>query len=84
MAKPAVDVQRIVGYWLRTSRFDGLVSCDRGCGCALGDLAPCGSVPCDCEPAFRHEDVRPGHEGEWAMFSQKAPPTPEQWEAIGG
>lgn len=85
MAKHAVDVQRIVGYWLQKSGFDGLVSCDRGCGCALGDLAPCGSFPGDCEPAFKHYDTRPGKNPEmWAMFSQKEAPSAAQWEMVGG
>lgn len=79
-------VSSIIHEYLDREGCDGLVNVDLKCGCWKGDcLVPCGGDPMDCEPAYRH--VQPGSEekypnGIWAMWRQKEPPTPEQWDEL--
>lgn len=61
---------------------------DGECACEVDDLAPCGE--CDqssgdayingCDPGYKHVD--PKNEKEWAIGSNKEPPTDEAWERI--
>ncbi len=45
----------IIGY-LVAHGYGGLALLeDDGCGCALGDLMPCGEPPMSCVPAYRVE-----------------------------
>lgn len=59
------------------------------CGCLVEDLAPCGSCESDdagwingCEPGYRHDDPRPGHEGNWAIGGLKEPMAADDFAAI--
>lgn len=69
--------------------FDGLYVPGE-CACLKNDIAPCGSCDPDdagwingCEPGHRHDDSRPGHEGEWVIGGSKSPMTAEDFDAIG-
>jgi hypothetical protein len=54
-----------VGRLLRSSGYDGL--CTDGCGCGVGDLAPCGTPPADCRPAYRWHCDRCAESGECSV-----------------
>jgi hypothetical protein len=41
-------VKLIVADWLKANGFDGLCNPDAGCGCLIGDLAPCGEMSQHC------------------------------------
>lgn len=79
----------IIKIKLEQGGFGGLYV-SRECGCLKEDLAPCGSCEPDeagwingCKPGQRHDDPRPGHEGEWAISSSKTSMTAEDFDAIG-
>ena len=36
-----------------------------------------------CEPGRRHDDPRPGRDGEWAISSSKTPMTAEDFDVLG-
>lgn len=64
---------------LERGGYDGLYAAGE-CACLNAELAPCGSCDADdegwingCRPGYRHDDPRPGHAGEWAIGSSKAP-----------
>lgn len=59
------------------------------CGCLKRDLAPCGSAEPDdagwingCNPGYRHDDPRPGHEDKWLIGGIKLHMTAEDFDAI--
>jgi len=66
----------IINEHLKANGYDGL--CTEGCGCEVGDLAPCGLNLSDCESAFKHTD--PSNPTFWVMTPKNQPPTAEQWE----
>jgi hypothetical protein len=41
----------IVKQYLKEHGYDGL--CDIFCGCAIGDLTPCGNISNDCKPGYK-------------------------------
>jgi len=45
-----MNVLEIVEEYLIKFNFDGLFNSDLECGCFLGDLCPCESDFCQCEP----------------------------------
>ena len=54
--KSPKTVREIVADWLKEHGYGGLCSgkgCDP-CGCSLDDLAPCGGVADECQPAYRN------------------------------
>lgn len=53
-----MDKIDILEEWLKEHGYDGLVGVDEVCGCAIGDLLPCGSYCKFCEPGIF--DERPG------------------------
>ena len=55
-------VKIIVADWLKANGFDGLCNPDAGCGCLIGDLAPCGEG-CDW-----HVEI-PTHTGVESHFA---------------
>ena len=48
------DIYFIIVDWLKNHGYDGLVNGDYGCGCEIGDLAPCDSINLgECAPAYK-------------------------------
>lgn len=68
------DVYEIVQHYLSSSNFDGLVNSSVNCGCRAGDLAPCGEIGGDCEPAYLHISSN----GDMSIFSTEKNLTDEQ------
>lgn len=75
-------VIEIVKAHLVAEGFDGLVSEDSFCGCALDDLVPCGEDCSGCRGGYRHFDPRSLGGESWAMWGQKEPPTLDQWSTV--
>lgn len=49
-----MNVRDIVEEWLKDHGYDGLAG--DGCGCQIGDLAPCcADDVVNCEPGYLHE-----------------------------
>jgi len=78
----------VIKLKLEQGGFDGLYA-PGVCACLKEDLAPCGSLELDdsgwineCRPGFRHNDLRPGHESEWAVSDSKTPMTGEDFDGI--
>ena len=55
---------------LAAAGFDGMRSPDGECGCLRDDLAPCGSMPHDCEPGYR--GAYKDDPSDWAIYPTKA------------
>jgi len=77
-----MTVIEIVKAHLIAGGFGGLVSEGGGCGCELDDLVPCSNDCSGCNVGHKHADPRPGHEGGWAIWEQKEPPSLEQWSEV--
>lgn len=77
-----MDVLEIITTYLKTNGYDGLANHEIPCGCCIGDLCPCEEVFLECLPAYKHYDQRPGKVGMWGMFTQKEPPTTQQFERM--
>ena len=75
---------------LRGRGFGGLFSRAGRCGCAVGDLAPCGETQkecCEefingCQAGYKHLDPRPGHVeyGDFVITDQKDPPGEDEFD----
>ena len=72
----------IIKKHLTENGYDGLVNTEIPCGCHLGDLCFCAECFLECSPAYKYHDPRPGKEHQWGMFTQKEPPTAEQFERL--
>jgi hypothetical protein len=46
-----MTASEILKNWLIENQYDGL--CNRDCGCDVDDIAPCGQIGTDCQPAYR-------------------------------
>ena len=46
-------VGEITAEHLKANGYDGLCNDDAGCGCGLGDLAPCDCLSLDCVAAYK-------------------------------
>ena len=46
-------VIQIVAHYLKTNKYDGLVSEDRECACDLSDLAPCMEIGLGCQAGYK-------------------------------
>lgn len=75
-------VIEIVKAHLEREGFGGLVADGGECGCELDDLVPCAGDCSHCSPGYKHDDPRPAHEGEWAIWKQKDAPTEAQWDLV--
>ena len=62
-----MTILELVEKYLRDGGYDGLVSEDRECGCALDDLGPCESWIGACEPAHKRDIGL----DEWVMVPGK-------------
>jgi len=75
MKKPQlINCIEMVTEYLRRKGYDGLVSHDRECGCALEDLMPCGGeCAMDCEAAHNVDGCTPecGEGCDWHMVPGK-------------
>jgi hypothetical protein len=72
-------VIEIVSEHLKSNGFDGLRNGRIGCGCEIGDLAPCSQYFGQCEGSYQHYDHKAGY---YKMTGSKTPPTPEEWREI--
>jgi len=72
------SVKSIVEYYLDSNGYSGLYT--DGCGCKMGDLAPClrDGIPMECKPGYLHTHTV----GAWIIASDKEPKTDEEIEAI--
>lgn len=58
-----MTVLEIVREYLKENGYDGLCNPELECGCGLDDLAPCGEMGMDCEPAYVAESPEdPDHD----------------------
>lgn len=64
-----LNVEEIVGNWLRNHGYDGLYA-DDICWCFLDELVRCdGVVFPTCRPGYRQPD--PDHPGDWMIGPKK-------------
>lgn len=71
--------------WLEQNGYDGLY-CVEGdpCGCENSDLEPClDDGQSGCKPGYKKFCPTPGHENEWAIWSDNEPKTEEDFKRIG-
>jgi hypothetical protein len=74
------SVKSIVESYLDSNGYGGLYT--DGCGCKMGDLAPClrDGIPMECKPGYLHTHTK--IIGDWIIASDKEPKTDEEIEAI--
>lgn len=61
--KPDITAVKIVEDYLKSHGYDGLCCPDAGCGCRLGDLAPCCDGMDNCTPGYLIECEECGEAG---------------------
>ena len=71
-----MTVEKIVEAWLKANGFDGLCEGMQKCGCAIGELMPCGEPRPDCEPAHQKPDESGEYDFVMVVPPKEATPQP--------
>jgi hypothetical protein len=65
-------VEHIVRRYLADNGYDGLYNANAGCGCLVGDLAPCDEISVACVAGYKRDCPADCGDHDWHVGPAKA------------